>query len=164
MPVSAGAAYLRAQGFNAVRVPLAVSALITNAANGDCMPPQLFAKPPDMEASAGGDSAQFEGITFLAAGGGSAEGFMRHNPTFVGLSYLGMVQAFVRALGDHGLLVLLDLHATTAGVWPDDGRVGPAPGAEHLKRAWTVLAHTFCDAQVYFNVFAADLKNEPHGM
>ena len=60
--------------------------------------------------------------------------------------------------------VLLDLHATVAGRWPDDGKVGSAAAAADLKRAWGLLAATFCDARAYPHVFGADLKNEPHGM
>ena len=37
-------------------------------------------------------------------------------------------------------------------------------GPKQLERAWTTLATTFADEDKYWNVFAADLKNEPHGM
>ena len=100
MPVEAGAAYLAAQGFNAVRVPLAVSALLSDQPDGGCMPPQLSAKPVEASAQpvdAHDGAHEFEGITFIAQGGGSSSGFLNHNPTFRGLSYLQLLQRFVRA-------------------------------------------------------------------
>eukprot|EP00966_Prymnesium_polylepis_P116196 2686014-Prymnesium_polylepis.1 len=35
-----------------------------------------------------------------------------------------MLQRFVVELGEHGLLVMLDLHAMEAGKWPDSGKAG----------------------------------------
>ena len=135
------------------------------------MPTQLSAAPLDDEEdeedevrAAGTDEAEGGGITFVSQGGGSASGYAKHNPEYRGLSYLGMLAKFVRALGEHGLLVMLDLHAATAGLWPDDGKVGSAAAAARLHLAWNLLAQTFCDVDRFFNVFAADLKNEPHGM
>ena len=55
---------------------------------------------------------------------------------------------------------MLDLHAMVAGRWPDDGRVGGQGGRQALRSAWEKLADTFCDADQYWHVFAADLKNE----
>ena len=54
-----------------------------------------------------------------------------------------------------------DAQVGKAGVWPDDGKeYYPA----NLHRAWEVLTGLFCDPVRYWNVFAADLRNEPHGM
>ena len=41
MPVENGAEFLKREGFNAVRVPLAVSALVSNEPDGGCMPSSL---------------------------------------------------------------------------------------------------------------------------
>mmetsp|Transcript_43460 Transcript_43460/g.98221 ORF Transcript_43460/g.98221 Transcript_43460/m.98221 type:complete len:187 (+) Transcript_43460:1-561(+) len=65
--------------------------------------------------------------------------------------------------GNRGVLIMLDLHSMAPGKWPDDGRVGTT-GRDELIRAWGLLAEYLCDPVTYWNVFAADLKNEPHGM
>ena len=45
-------------------------------------------------------------------------------------------------------------------MWPDAGLVDvPA-----VSSAWTRLAAEFCDTATYWNVFAADIKNEPFNM
>ena len=144
MPVEAGAAFLREQGFNAVRIPLAVSALISGQRDGECMPTELSAKP--------------------TAAAGATSGYATHNPTYMGTTYMQMLTKFIQTLGDHGLLVLLDLHVTVAGQWPDDGKIGAAPWPNNFRRAWALLTAQFCDPFTFWNVMAADLKNEPHGM
>ena len=95
MPVSAGAALLRREGFNAVRIPLAVSALISGSSDGDCMPPGLAA--PALQTT---------------IGGAGASGYVQHNPGYLGLSYLQMVARFVVRLG----LTCLALPSSLA--WP----------------------------------------------
>lgn len=70
----------------------------------------------------------------------------------------------IELCAESGLLVMLDVHVIEAGRWPDNGKVGGTAGREKLRRAWMMLAERFCDADRYWNVFAADLKNEPHGM
>ena len=82
--------------------------------------------------------------------GGSAQGYKTHNPHYLRLGYLRLLEQFVTTLGDYGLLVMLDLHAGVAGRWPDDGKEH-APG--NLKRAWTTLTRVFCDPVRYWNVF-----------
>ena len=83
------------------------------------------------------------------------------NPELQHQTYLFKVMTIVRALGDAGLLVLLDLHVMEMGVWPDGGNV---PDVDKLKAAWEYMAESFCDPQEFWNVFAAGVKNEPFKM
>ena len=68
------AEFLRSNGFNAVRVPLAMSELLPDK-SGTCLNPSAYEQ---------------------------------HNEAFSRLDYLGQLEKFVRLLGKHGLLVLLD--------------------------------------------------------
>lgn len=72
------AAWVKAQGINAIRLPLAVDAVLE---------------------SAGGATAkcQNDGV------------YYNHNRHFMGLPYVEQVERFVRILGEHGLLVMLDM-------------------------------------------------------
>lgn len=91
------------------------------------------------------------------------EAVRNHNTEFGSLGYLDQVAEIARVAGQSGLLVLLDMHVLSAGKWPDGGVV--AGGARQtLFNAWTRLANLLCDENDYWNVFAADLKNEPYGM
>ena len=89
--------------------------------------------------------------------------YYTHNYEFMGLSYIDQLGLFVQKARDAGLLVLLDIHVTRAGEWPDGGVLGPG-GLETLRRAWSALAELLCPPSLYWNVFAADLKNEPYAM
>ena len=161
MPVDMGAAFLRKNGFNAVRIPLAVNALLDRSPDAGCMPAPLASTvDEDMPASEASIMAG-PGVTFVTSSNdGSTRGYKTNNPTYMQLGYVRLLQRFVTTLGDNGLLVMLDLHAAEAGKWPDDGKEH-SPG--NLKAAWAILANLFCDPVRYWNVFAADLRNEPHG-
>lgn len=89
--------------------------------------------------------------------------FYTFNIEWMDLSYMDYIERFITLAGDHGILVMLDLHAMEAGAWKDSGGVG-THGGELLYEAWAGLSTMFCDPVKYWNVFAADLKNEPHGM
>ena len=120
MSVRSGAAWLRENGFNAVRVPLAVDALLSRLPSGGCMPPELSAAPAL--------SSDAE-ISFVSRDHNSKkkEGgydYTKYNAAYLAQTYLGILKRFVKDLGDHGLLVMLDLHAMEAGKWPDSGKVG----------------------------------------
>ena len=91
--------------------------------------------------------------------GGSAQGYKTHNPHYLRLGYLRLLEQFVTTLGDYGLLVMLDLHAGVA----DYGRTMVRSMPPATSNAWTTLTRVFCDPVRYWNVFAADLRNEPHG-
>ena len=134
VPLREVARLLHTERLNAVRIPLAVDGVLSERASAS----SCLAADADL-------------ILFNSWLGGSP-------------SFLEMLSRFVRMLGEHGLLVMLDMHAMVAGKWPDDGRVGGKAGGERLKRAWAALADTFCDPETYWNVAAVDLKNEPHGM
>ena len=95
---------------------------------------------------------------------GDRDGVRNHNTVFGNLNYLDQVAEIARVAGDSGLLVLLDMHVLAAGIWPDGGVVGSGASRQQLFNAWERLADTFCDAEEYWNVFGADLKNEPYGM
>jgi endoglucanase len=82
------------------------------------------------------------------------------NPDLVGKNAGQVLDAAVKACGERGLLVMLDLHrinpaSTTLPqvMWRE------APETQ-LHQAWTNLATRYKGA---WNVFAADLVNEPHG-
>ncbi|KAL3903296.1 MAG: hypothetical protein SGPRY_011734, partial [Prymnesium sp.] len=126
-------ALLRENGFNALRVPLTLDAVVDTPSGGQ---------------------AECQGSDGL---------FYTYNRAFVGMGYLQMLGKFIRLARDHGLLVMLDIHSHEAGKWPDDGNVGQE-GGKRLVEGWEILASHFCDPGEYWNVFAADLKNEPHGM
>ncbi len=50
-------------------------------------------------------------LTFVVSGSaGATSGYKKHNPEFLQLGYLRMLERFVSILGDHGLLVMLDVH------------------------------------------------------
>jgi len=89
--------------------------------------------------------------------------YYTHNHDLMGLNYGEQLQQFVRYARDAGLLVLLDLHVAQAGKWPDGGTLGSG-GLGTVKDAWARLAELFCEPADFWNVFAADLKNEPYGM
>ena len=89
--------------------------------------------------------------------------YYTHNYEFMGISYTEQLRLFVQKARDAGLLVLLDIHVARAGQWPDGGLLGP-DGFETLRQAWSTLAELLCPASEYWNVFAADLKNEPYSM
>ena len=88
------------------------------------------------------------------------------NPEFRGLRSLEIVERLVRMAATRGLLIMLDMHRLIAAVWPTAHGLwhdpDPAAGlpASRLEAAWRKLARQFCG---HWNVFAADLFNEPHG-
>ena len=133
-PLSAYADFLKFHGFNAVRMPLAADAVIADR-RARCLN---------------------QGI------------YVTNNPELEGLSYLTVVERFIELLGEHGLLVLLDVHNMRAGEWPEQGwpatPLGATEGISTLRTTWRILAKRFCNPRRFWNVFAADLKNEPHGL
>ena len=131
--IELGMEFLRTHGFNALRLPLAVDAVVEafRGENVRCMAPD-------------------PGV------------FYTYNIEWMDLGYLDFIDRMVTTAGNNGILVMLDLHAMAAGVWPDTGVVGE--GRQLLHEAWDALSQRYCDPVRYWNVFAADLKNEPHGM
>ena len=74
------------------------------------------------------------------------------------------LETFVRVAGDHGLLVALNMHTLRPGVANGNGYVGGDDGYDKLKKLLLRRASLFCDPVKYWNVFAADLLENPHGM
>lgn len=78
-----------------------------------------------------------------------------------GASYLAMMERVVDLAASRGLLILLDLHRLQAKRWPDAG-LWYAEGitVDTVKEAWDRIQARLCSR---WNVFAADVLNEPHG-
>ena len=134
--MESSAAWLKQQGFNAIRVPLAADAVVSskNKQPHSCM-----------------------------INGGDREGIKANNPALLRLSYIEQLVHLAKVAADAGLLILLDMHVAAAGVWPDGGRLD-VRGRELVRTAWKLIAERLCDPHVHWNVFAADLKNEPYAM
>ena len=132
--IELGMEFLRTHGFNSLRLPLAVDAVVQafRGQNPRCMAPD-------------------PGV------------FYTYNIEWMDLGYLDFIDRMITTAGNNGILVMLDLHAMEAGKWPDTGVVGEA-GRQVLHEAWEALSERYCNPARYWNVFAADLKNEPHGM
>ena len=83
-------------------------------------------------------------------------------PDALGLSHLQILELVVQAAARRGLLVLLDLHRLDSAVWPDPNGLwyNEKVSLIDVQRAWQQLAQRFCRQ---WNVFGADLFNEPHG-
>jgi endoglucanase len=100
------------------------------------------------------------------------------NPQLRGKHALAVLDAVVRALGAHGIMVILDNHMTTAD-WcclpTDDNNLWYNAAPTPAQPAWLQNFHTaqwLADWQTmirhyagprYRNVIAADLRNEPRG-
>lgn len=82
----------------------------------------------------------------------------------MGLTYMDQLERFLDMLAQHRILAMLDLHVLEAGKWPDGGGTGGDAGMATLREAWSALAERFCDPSRFWNIFAADLKNEPYAM
>jgi hypothetical protein len=146
--IAGSAQFLRDHGFNAVRLPLAASEVL-RAARGQ--PSRCL----------------------------DSDVYYTHNREWQGIAdYLDLLERWVVTLGEHGLLVLLDAHVESPGKWPDDGTLS---SENDLASVWEALADRFCAdpsaggaggaggagssaSSRFWNVFGADLKNEPHGM
>ena len=84
------------------------------------------------------------------------------NQALQGLTAGAQLDAVVAAAAERGILILLDCHHMeaapsaipelwyVAGTWPE----------ERVTKAWQVIARRYARA---WNVFGADLNNEPHG-
>ena len=97
--------FLRTHGFNALRLPLAVDAVVDafRGQNPRCMAPD-------------------PGV------------FYTYNIEWMDLGYLDFIDRMIMTAGNNGILVMLDLHAMEAGKWPDTGVVGEA-GRQALHEA-----------------------------
>ena len=91
-----------------------------------------------------------------------ADSLLTAEPSLVGMDMLTLLTLVVERAASHGLLVLLDVHRLDSAVWPDPRGLwySESMSMAELQRAWDVLAQRLCG---HWNVFGADLFNEPHG-
>ncbi|KAL1507623.1 hypothetical protein AB1Y20_007242 [Prymnesium parvum] len=84
------------------------------------------------------------------------------NEELQGLRSLAVLERLITMAGARGLLVLLDMHRLSAKIWPTTHGLwfSPQMSSQRLHDAWERLARRFCS---HWNVFAADLFNEPWG-
>ena len=83
------------------------------------------------------------------------------NPTLADVTAGQIMDIFVKECAKRGLLVMLDMHRLTGSgaiteLWFDNGTYSE----ENIIKAWKIMASRYKNSP---NVFAADLKNEPHG-
>lgn len=88
--ISSSAEFLRSNGFNAVRIPLAASEVLRSARGeaSECMDVDVY--------------------------------YISNRAYLPLRSYLDAVGAWIAELAAHGLLVLLDVHVESPGKWPDE--------------------------------------------
>ena len=129
MPLNDVVYFLAQNGFNAIRMPIAVSAVLE-----------------------GNSPACMEDGGF----------YYNENRPLRDMDFPTLIRHVVLEMGKRGILVMLDLHSMGPGLWPDKGVIGPSESGQ-LVKAWSILAEYLCPT-AFWNVFAADLKNEPHGM
>ena len=79
--------------------------------------------------------------------------------TLRGLTYPQMFLRLAQHAAKHGILVMLTCHRTTPGAWPGDGLwYDKDISEEDVLDSWDIVADELC---AQWNVFAADLQNEP---
>eukprot|EP00966_Prymnesium_polylepis_P185269 4294165-Prymnesium_polylepis.1 len=71
-----------------------------------------------------------------------------------------MLGLLIQDAGDHGLLVMLDLHRLHVGQKHKPS--GSVQDLDLMQRAWQTIVSKLCDANKYWNLFAVDLRNEPY--
>lgn len=115
--------FLKSNGFNAIRMPYAVSSVLSN--------PIPHA---DTVSSA---------------------------PELIGKSMLDAMEYIIQKAGEQDILVMLDAHRLRPEDGIDDLWYDELTSEQDAENAWKILASKFCNQ---WNVFAADIKNEPHGV
>ena len=81
-------------------------------------------------------------------------------PELAHYSYLDMFLKLAQVAAEHGILVMIAAHRLRADAWPGDGLWFDAATPEvRVKTSWEKVAAKLCPQ---WNVFAADLQNEPH--
>lgn len=74
--------------------------------------------------------------------------------------YIDMFVVLAREAAKRGILVMIGCHRITHDAWPGDGLwYGSYIGVPRVLESWTALTRALCGE---WNVFAADLQNEPH--
>ena len=76
------------------------------------------------------------------------------------------LEQLIITAGDHGMLILLALHAADAreeGI-DENGYIGGKEGFTKVRARWQKLSARFCDPIKYWNVIGVDIMDSPHGM
>ena len=77
-----------------------------------------------------------------------------------GLTYSEMFLAIAQKAAKYGILVMMTCHRTTPTAWPGEGLWHDSHISEQQALdSWSSVADALCGQ---WNVFAADLQNEPH--
>ena len=77
-----------------------------------------------------------------------------------GLTYSEMFVAIAQKAAKYGILVMMTCHRTTPTAWPGEGLWHDSHISERQALdSWSKVADALCSQ---WNVFAADLQNEPH--
>eukprot|EP00276_Gloeochaete_wittrockiana_P009551 CAMPEP_0184666882 /NCGR_PEP_ID=MMETSP0308-20130426/64391_1 /TAXON_ID=38269 /ORGANISM="Gloeochaete witrockiana, Strain SAG 46.84" /LENGTH=1532 /DNA_ID=CAMNT_0027111749 /DNA_START=223 /DNA_END=4818 /DNA_ORIENTATION=+ len=82
------------------------------------------------------------------------------NPALNGLRALELLDVIIQRLADNNILVLLDFHATDPDTYPDYWYDTKWLESKVIT-VWETLADRYCSQ---WNVFGADIKNEPKGL
>lgn len=81
-------------------------------------------------------------------------------PELTAYKYLDMFAKLAEVAAEYGILVMMACHRLKPKAWPGDGLWYDAVVTEErVLESWTRLADRLCGQ---WNVFAADLQNEPH--
>ena len=84
-----------------------------------------------------------------------------------GWTSLDVLDYVIKRAQDYNILVMLDIHRMDRDKWPDKGDYGgwkknsESDGEKKVRKAWQKLAKRY---KGMWNVFAADIANEPHGL
>lgn len=81
-------------------------------------------------------------------------------PELGGLRMIETMKVLVEKAAERNLLIMFDAHRLRPADGISDIWYDSLTSKADAKAAWAMLADTFCGS---WNVFAADLKNEPHG-
>ena len=74
--------------------------------------------------------------------------------------YVDQFVVLAREAAKRGILVMIGCHRITHDAWPGDGLwYGSGISESRVLESWSTLARALCGE---WNVFAADLQNEPH--
>ena len=81
-------------------------------------------------------------------------------PELQNYAYVDMFKKLAEVAAEHGILVMVACHRLKPDAWPGEGLWYDAQITEaKVLQSWTKMAGALCGQ---WNVFAADLQNEPH--
>lgn len=80
-------------------------------------------------------------------------------PELAGMRYLEMFKKIAEVAADHGILIMMAAHRLNPKAWPGNGLWYDAVTSEaRVMQSWNAISQLLCGQ---WNVFAADLQNEP---